>query len=652
MSTIEEFPIQTVHLNDASSSRLDGKADESTVVHKSGNETIAGTKTFSSPVVVPEATANGHAVNKEFLEKRALLGYVMESDGVSSQSLVAYDFFPMDVPLDDCFYERWLCGLLPSLISRYDGSGGSGGAHGMLAGPANGNFVRGHVISSATNATPIVITTETAHDLITGQPLTYIRGVVGNTAANGAGQVITVLSPTTFSIDGSAGNGAYVSGGLVVGPLGSGGRGMVEFNADDVPYENQWAHHGIMCDETNLGAAIMTYDGIPVGMKEYTGRRVCPNIAGNPSDFFIFGSDHNGVKARISQYRVFEGGKNPKQASYLSPATILSAFTPASSFANASPSRADGSAVRSSLLLDFSVPERIVTDKSSGWPEGRTHSPHIRGTGNNNLVGNPNGENSTYPGLRFVVDPTAPNAINGLQPVQPDGRVYTPVAAGVGDLVFDSIERKNSTKAFDNLGGIGSTESGSLGPKVWRYHSYYTAEKVKPFGVLNEQFVVLTDGGPAIAWVDIPNPALDIRVSRKANSNAGAGIATGLCFRVVDEINYLFAVTCGVSNTFGTRINQVILLGKVVAGVTTALTGNTTACPATNWEVLRVVDEVDGSFEVFCDATSVYAGSEAAHAGLSEGAGIAIHGNPSYYGWGHTGAALRMRYRNFRVRAA
>lgn len=65
-------------------------------------------------------------------------------------------------------------------------------------------------VTGATNASPIVITSA-GHGLTTGTRVT-ITGVVGNTAANGT-FVITNLSANTFSLDGSTGNGAYVSGG-------------------------------------------------------------------------------------------------------------------------------------------------------------------------------------------------------------------------------------------------------------------------------------------------------------------------------------------------------------------------------------------------------------------------------------------------------
>lgn len=69
------------------------------------------------------------------------------------------------------------------------------------------------VVQTATNATPIVVTTTAAHGLTSGD-FVYINGVGGNTAANGF-WAITVTSSTSFSLNTSVGNGAYTSGGLV-----------------------------------------------------------------------------------------------------------------------------------------------------------------------------------------------------------------------------------------------------------------------------------------------------------------------------------------------------------------------------------------------------------------------------------------------------
>lgn len=65
-------------------------------------------------------------------------------------------------------------------------------------------------LTSATNATPIVVASAT-HNLQTGQKVT-VSGVVGNAAANGD-FTITKIDANSFSLDGSSGNGAYISGG-------------------------------------------------------------------------------------------------------------------------------------------------------------------------------------------------------------------------------------------------------------------------------------------------------------------------------------------------------------------------------------------------------------------------------------------------------
>lgn len=68
-------------------------------------------------------------------------------------------------------------------------------------------------ISTATNASPIVVTTTAAHGYVTGDEV-VISGVGGNVAANGTWKV-TVTSSTQLSLDGSTGSGSYTSGGKV-----------------------------------------------------------------------------------------------------------------------------------------------------------------------------------------------------------------------------------------------------------------------------------------------------------------------------------------------------------------------------------------------------------------------------------------------------
>ena len=72
-------------------------------------------------------------------------------------------------------------------------------------------------VTGATNASPIVITTAEPYGYQSGMQVS-ISGVAGNTAANGT-FTITVIDSTSFSLNGSTGNGAWTSGGSVIGIL-------------------------------------------------------------------------------------------------------------------------------------------------------------------------------------------------------------------------------------------------------------------------------------------------------------------------------------------------------------------------------------------------------------------------------------------------
>jgi hypothetical protein len=65
-------------------------------------------------------------------------------------------------------------------------------------------------ITGATNASPIEVTSA-AHGLPTGARV-VVSGVGGNTAANGT-FFVTATGANTFTLTGSAGDGAYTSGG-------------------------------------------------------------------------------------------------------------------------------------------------------------------------------------------------------------------------------------------------------------------------------------------------------------------------------------------------------------------------------------------------------------------------------------------------------
>ncbi len=106
----------------------------------------------------------------------------------------------------DCDNFRTLCWADGELISYEDATLTSAfhydlGAHGSAL-----------AIAAAANASPIQVTAAN-HGFSSGETV-VISGVGGNTAANGTWQ-ITVVDANNFTLNGSAGNGAYTSGGTV-----------------------------------------------------------------------------------------------------------------------------------------------------------------------------------------------------------------------------------------------------------------------------------------------------------------------------------------------------------------------------------------------------------------------------------------------------
>lgn len=77
----------------------------------------------------------------------------------------------------------------------------------------------GNVITAATNATPIVITTTSAHGLTTGD-LVKISGGLVQTAINGT-FTVTVVTTTTAQLDQSVGNGTYTASSATLYPIDS-----------------------------------------------------------------------------------------------------------------------------------------------------------------------------------------------------------------------------------------------------------------------------------------------------------------------------------------------------------------------------------------------------------------------------------------------
>ena len=111
----------------------------------------------------------------------------------------------------------WIADVVDAdhITLRGSSGNGTGAVTGFAIGPAHPDT---HPVTGATNPAapaPVVITCA-AHGFVTGD-IVAVSGVEGNAGANGSWP-IQVLSPDTFSLQGSRGSGAYTAGGVVDGP--------------------------------------------------------------------------------------------------------------------------------------------------------------------------------------------------------------------------------------------------------------------------------------------------------------------------------------------------------------------------------------------------------------------------------------------------
>lgn len=74
-----------------STGSLATKADDTTVVHNSGAETITGTKTFAAPLIIPTPTSAGHATTKAYVDTVVASGATNATTGAPGLVQLAGD---------------------------------------------------------------------------------------------------------------------------------------------------------------------------------------------------------------------------------------------------------------------------------------------------------------------------------------------------------------------------------------------------------------------------------------------------------------------------------------------------------------------------------------------------------------------------------
>jgi hypothetical protein len=108
-----------------------------------------------------------------------------------------------------------------------------------------GQIGAGLSITGATNASPIAISTPGPHGLQTGAQVTIAR-VLGNTSANGGLFTVTVTSPTSFTLNGSTGNGNWAGGGYISFTGLQSARDALFARRPDIQYT------ALSCNNTNI----------------------------------------------------------------------------------------------------------------------------------------------------------------------------------------------------------------------------------------------------------------------------------------------------------------------------------------------------------------------------------------------------------------
>lgn len=391
------------------------------------------------------------------------------------------------------------------------------------------------------------------------------------------------------------------------------GSSVIAFGSDDGPAPYEWGNYAVGWD----GQYIVTYyNGVPVGRIAFKGPRRSPDNGG-AGRLLIGGSDHNNLFGRISQVRGWEGSNPLQEQEVNGNRRTTAAFVPETLFGLT----ITDAKTPASFLTNFLRPAPTIPDMAGG------RVGLVRGVGYGIMD-----PRQTYPLPQFIVDSSAPTTDPTTKPATPTGLLPSPQPVPAEARIFDSFSRKNSTYAFESIGGLGSTEGGTAGPQVWQPAVPETQYARLPYGILNGRAVIL-ENAPRATWVSPgTGPAnLDIRVDRRRGFY-GSGISTGLVFRLQDRSNFFYAYTAG-----STADTQVLVVGYY-HGTEAVRLINSVPMP-TNWTTLRVVTLESGLIQVYADSTLIaYTSSSVLATAKNAGLWTADYGS-----------GLTNRWDNFRV---
>lgn len=163
-------------------------------------------------------------------------------------------------------------------------------------------------LTSASNASPIVIVTATNHGLVSGNQV-YITGVATNTAANNTGSnpnwTITYINATSFSLDNSTGNGVGTGGTATPSLVGSvDGASFSRQRILDIYNQSRMALFQAMDNVFGLEEKIVAISGTVIKKTDLT---FAAGVASKPSGFIqaVYLTDVSGDQITILPQSLF-----------------------------------------------------------------------------------------------------------------------------------------------------------------------------------------------------------------------------------------------------------------------------------------------------------------------------------------------------------
>lgn len=369
--------------------------------------------------------------------------------------------------------------------------------------------------------------------------------------------------------------GSFVMDGATGGVFRWGANGGQIYNTGEVAfdYDNESVplgqiHHtavGLGTDEASNLVICTFLNGVLCKITPFSGTRTSRS-GGTYGHLLLGNTESNTCDATLFQVRGWEHS-NP-----LGDTTAHRPFIPERFFSGDAGLNTLTPDNLPQFLVDLSTPRRIIPDLSPFGFRGlnaagtEVHHPGSLFRSQTALEIGDNRRPTDYPLPLWESATDHPWTRTGAPPTPTPLRSLTPPATPGSARIFDSFSREDSTFAFQNAPGLGSTETGSQGVQTWTQKT--TPANGTPtmnsiFGVQGGRAVVLW-AERGVAYMETNSATQDVRVDRKVSSgNRGY---CGAAARVSDGANLIVATSKYDSSGTGT-----LEIGKWVAGVFTSL---------------------------------------------------------------------------------